>query len=761
MKCNEVFGAAQWVCAGAYAHKTAVVPDPAGAPHFPVLRSRFTAGAQVKKATLRVLGLGFFHCYINGQRVSEDQFLPLNTDFEPRDNYPTQEVLTGHRVYVPEYDVTGLLCAGENVLALHFGGGWYTFNDAGDWADLSDGGDWFTDPTSRFGDPKAIFRLVIEDESGVHEAFSSTADRIGASFVSTYHFTHQENQDYTGWDDACLGGGFDDSSWSFAVPAREPDTDYLFTDCPADRFEPLAPAVCLLREGDTACYDAGKNASQLPVLRITAPAGEKVTVLFSEERTPEGRPIWTGGISENDRRFGWNQSFTVISDGKERIVQPAFTWFGFRYFSVTGAAEVLGTRMTHTAVAVTAEFECDNEDLNWLFKAFVNTQLSNMHAGIPSDCPHIERRGYTGDGQLICHAAMDILDARAFYEKWIADIGDCQDTLTGHVQYTAPYTRCGGGPGGWGCAIVEVPWQFYLHYGDIAPAARLYPQMLRYFDFLEAHSENGLVTSDKAGQWCLGDWCTPIQVALPAPFVNNYFYIRSLQRVIEIAKLTGREADIPMLEERIARRRAAVKAAYFNTWDSNFIGGLQGANAFALDMGVGDGRTLANMVEYYTADGCYDTGIFGTEIVTRVLFERGESELAAKLMTSRKANSYAGMRDAGATTLWEYWPAGNHVRSLNHPMFGAVAACLFDWLLGIQGTPGYTSLRIAPVLPEELQFARGKRVLPAGEVRVAWQKKEGTAEFTVTVPQGVPAVLVYGGAEHPLTAGENRISLPL
>ncbi len=761
MKCSEVFGAAQWVCAGAYAHKTAIVPDPAGVPHFPVLRSRFSAGTAVKKATLRVLGLGFFHCYINGQRVSEEYFLPLNSDFEPRNNYPVDEVLTGHRIYVPEFDVTELVRTGENVLALHFGGGWYTFNDAGDWNRFDDGGDWFTEPTSRFGDPKAIFRLVIEDETGLHEVCSSTADRIGPSFVATYHFTQKENQDYTGWDDACLGAAFDDAAWSFALPAKEPDTDYQFCDCPADCLEALTPAVCLLKKENEACYDAGKNASQLPVLRITAPAGETVTVLFSEECTPEGEPVWNNTEDNNDRRFGWNQSFSVVSDGKERVVMPAFTWFGFRYFKVTGSAEVLGTRMVHTNTAVTAEFECDNEDLNWMFRAFVNTQLSNMHAGIPSDCPHIERRGYTGDGQLICHAAMDILDARAFYHKWIADIGDCQDTLTGHVQYTAPYTRCGGGPGGWGCAIVEVPWQYYLHYGDIEPAARLYPQMLRYFDFLEEHSEGKLVTSDKAGQWCLGDWCTPIQVALPAPFINNYFYIRSLQRTVEIAGLTGHEEDIPMLEARIAERRAAVKAAYFNTWDSNFIGGLQGANAFALDMGVGDDTTLVNMIKYYTADGCYDTGIFGTEVVTRVLFERGEGELAAKLMTARTGNSYAGMRDAGATTLWEYWPEGNAIRSLNHPMFGAVAACLFDWLLGIQGTPGYTALRLAPVLPSCLNFARGKRVLPTGEVCVAWEKKDGMAEFTVTVPENLPAVLAFGGAEHPLHAGENRLCLPL
>ena len=68
---------------------------------------------------------------------------------------------------------------------------------------------------------------------------------------------------------------------------------------------------------------------------------------------------------------------SVVSDGTERLVQPEFTWFGFRYFSVQGGAEVLGTRAVHSNVAVTAEFECDNEDLNWMFRAFINTQLSN------------------------------------------------------------------------------------------------------------------------------------------------------------------------------------------------------------------------------------------------------------------------------------------------------------------------------------------------------------------------------------------------
>ena len=87
-----------------------------------VLRGRFIARA-AKKATLRVLGLGFFHCYINGVRVGEDLFLPLNSEYEPRENFPTNEKLSDFRTYVPEFDVTALLREGENTLTVHFGGG--------------------------------------------------------------------------------------------------------------------------------------------------------------------------------------------------------------------------------------------------------------------------------------------------------------------------------------------------------------------------------------------------------------------------------------------------------------------------------------------------------------------------------------------------------------------------------------------------------------------------------------------------------------
>lgn len=731
---RSMFGQAQWVCAGNYANRNADTLDVGGVPYFPILRSHFSATA-VKKATLRVLGLGFYHCYINGQEISEDRFLPLSTDFEPRENYPRNEKLHGHRVYVPEYDVTELIRKGDNVLALHFGGGWYTFRE------------------NSYGDAKAIFRLVLETENGVEEIVSSCTDKIGDSYVKTYNFTQFENHDYSDFDDASLGLDFDDSAWPNARSAKPLDTEYLFCDCPADREFELLPIAATSVDG---IYDIGRNCANLPILRLTGPKGSKVTVTMTELLMPDGtlRKINGWGV----------QRITFVSDGTGRVVQPMFTWFAYRYMQVEGEAEPIGARVVHTDVDVTASFSCDNVTLNWLFDAFINTQLSNMHAGIPSDCPHLERRGYTGDGQLVCHTGMTVLDSQAFYRKWIDDISDCQDVYSGHVQYTAPYIQSGGGPGGWGCAIVEVPYQYYKHYGDTEPLKAMYDQMLRYFDFLEAHSERDLVTSDVPDAWCLGDWCAPGVDALPDAFVNNYFYIKSMMRVVEIAGLVGREADIPELENRIARRKAALVGAYSNTLLHDFIGGLQGANAYALDIGLGNERTYQNMVKHYEKLGCFDTGIFGTEIVSRVLFERGNADLAVKLLTSETLASFEGMRRNGSTTIWEYWPQEGIYRSYNHPMFGAVVAHLFDYLLGIgqaEGVVGYEKIVIRPQLTEKLNQVSGSRAVPAGKVSVSYEKKEQTVDWVITIPDHLEAVFEFGGEKRQLIPGENRFSTVL
>ncbi|MBR2038455.1 MAG: hypothetical protein IKA09_12145, partial [Lachnospiraceae bacterium] len=421
-----------------------------------------------------------------------------------------------------------------------------------------------------------------------------------------------------------------------------------------------------------------------------------------------------------------------------------------------------------------SHFECDNETLNWIYKTFIHTMLCNLHSGHPSDCPHLERRGYTGDGQLTAHAVFSVLDAEKIYKKWVQDICDGQDLKSGHIQYTAPYIRSGGGPGGWGCAIVEVPYQLYKHFGNIEYLEKYYENMRRYIDYLEAHSEFGLVTSDKEGEWCLGDWCGPNilypdrnitfhnqQVMIPAPMVNTYFMVKSLQQMCEIAKWIGKEEDISEYEEKIALRKRAITATYFNTFDGNFVMNVQGANAYAVDLGLGNEKTYENIVDYYTKLGCFDTGIFATDILVRVLFEHGHAELAVDLLRNDGAQGYEHWRQIGATTFHEYWDS-NRSRSHNHPMFGAPVAYFFEYLLGIKQdkeSAGYNSVTIAPMAVSRFGYMKGSMRVPKGEISVAYEKVGEKVKFDIVIPIGVCAKFKYLEQELDLKEGRNIFTI--
>lgn len=729
MKQEYFFQSAKWVGASQRTVDT-----------FSILRGHFKAD-DFKSATLNVLGLGFFKCYINGKCINPDTFLPLSSDFEPGCD-PEGEVLSAHRMYVPQFDITPFINKGDNVIAIHYGGGWYTFKNR------------------VFGLPKAIYCVTVENSNGIQYYGSDEKCRIGKSYIENYSFDCSETHNYNYYT-CCFDTDFDDSNWECAVLTEKPDTDYFTTDCPADALIEQLTVKEVVKGKNGIVYDCGENTTGYPVMEIDAPAGEEICVYFSEDLSENGNI---------DPEHSQGQVFTVVSDGKKRLVQPEFTWFGFRCFEVVGNAKPEYVKVIHADVPVSSSFECDNETINWIYKTFLHTMHCNMHTGHPSDCPHLERRGYTGDGQLTCHAVLSTMDAKSFYEKWLQDIADGQDVLSGHIQYTAPYLHSGGGPGGWGSAIIEVPYQLYRHYGDSQILRRYYGNMRRYIDFLEAHSEFGLVTSDKAGLWCLGDWCGPVviypdkditshnqQVFLPAPMVNTYFMVKSLNQLCEIARIIGEEQDIPEYKEKAVYRNKVIEAAYFNAFDNNFVMNVQGANVFAVDLGLGNDKTYLNILNYYKKLGNYDTGIFATDILTRILFERGDGELAVKLLTNNGEQGFEHWRQNGATTFHEYWDS-TRSRSHNHPMFGAVVAYLFEYLLGIQqkpGTVGYRSLVIEPRAMDSFNRMSGSMKTPNGTVAVSYEKEADTVKFKILIPEKTTAILRYAGEEFVLNEGEN------
>jgi hypothetical protein len=97
-------------------------------------------------------------------------------------------------------------------------------------------------------------------------------------------------------------------------------------------------------------------------------------------------------------------------------------------------------------------------------------------------------------------------------------------------------------------------------------------------------------------------------------------------------------------------------------------------------------------------------------------------------------------------------------------MFGAPVAYFFEYLLGIrqkEGTVGYTHPELRPLNLAALRHLRGSIETPLGTLGVAYQRTEGEIRFTLTVPEGATASFFWEGKEYPLSAGENRITLPL
>ena len=185
---------------------------------------------------------------------------------------------------------------------------------------------------------------------------------------------------------------------------------------------------------------------------------------------------------------------------------------------------------------------------------------------------------------------------------------------------------------------------------------------------MDAHSENGIVVSEERLGWCLGDWCSPGNKNLiPEPFVNTYFYIRAIKNVIELSKVIGKPTKD--LEARLKKVEKAFLDKYYDKKTSTFAKSLESSDAYGYDLGFGNEKTLKKIVEKYEKLGQFDTGIFGTRILIKILCENGHKDLAFKLLTSEKENTFYNMKKHGATTLWENWD-GAHSHS--HPMFGAV-----------------------------------------------------------------------------------------
>ena len=167
------------------------------------------------------------------------------------------------------------------------------------------------------------------------------------------------------------------------------------------------------------------------------------------------------------------------------VFEPRRTTHGFQYVRVEGhpgdltADDVRGV-VVHTDLRRTGWFACSDERLNRLHEAAVWSFRDNA-CDVPTDCPHRERAGWTGDWQLFVPTAAFLYDVAGFSTQ-VAARRRRRPVARRHGREHQPDARAPragdspiaflNGSAGWGDAAVIVPWELYRAYGDAAGARR-------------------------------------------------------------------------------------------------------------------------------------------------------------------------------------------------------------------------------------------------------------------------------------------------
>jgi len=710
----------------------------------PLFRKAFSIEKKVRKATVYISGLGYYELYLNGTRVGDQVLAPAWSDYDNRNItgllYPFEDRTT-KRVHYITHNVTDLLIQGNNAICVMLGNGFYNQSERTIEGNMS------------YGSPKLIFQLIIAYEDGARESvLSDESWKISAGPILFNNVFYGEVYDarleQTGW--AC--SGFDDSGWNQALPVRPPAGRLISQLCPVDKaISVLHPKSITHVKEDVYVFDFGQNFSGWVRIRAEGPAGTPITLRFAEECGEDGQLDVTSCGGEDQVQ---TDVYVMKGSGGIEQYEPRFTWHGFRYVEVSGFPgkpnlNDLEGIIVHAAVEETGHFECSEPLFNQVQHLYRWSQLSNLHGGVPSDCPHRERLGYTGDGHLTAEAAMFNFDMASFYTKWIEDIRDAQNRDTGFVPHTVPFNGGGGGVA-WGCAYVIMPWLMFRTYGDKGLLEAHYEGMKRWLAYLATRNDHGehLVLFEEPGSWFLGDWCVPGENELPPVLVSSFYYAYVTRIMSQIANVLGNDEDRDLFTEQFGRICSAINKQFLDEDKLIYSIGRQGADVFPFILDCVppalDKEIWSRFLNHHrnNTSGRLDTGIFGTAFLFELLSERGEMALAVDIFLSKGYPGYSYMIEKGATTLWEYWDgAGSH----NHPMFGSVSAWFYKYIAGIRNHPDAVAFGRAVLKPfavNRLSYASASVHTIRGKYAMHWCRKNAAKlRLEITIPSNGSADL--------------------
>jgi alpha-L-rhamnosidase len=706
----------------------------------PLFRKTFTVTNQVKRARLHIVGLGLYAVRMNGTGLDAG-FAPLWTPYY-------------RRVLYDSYSVTEHLQAGENVLSVELGNGWYNPLPMRMW------GRFNLREALDVGRPCLIAKLELEHADGSREILASDLSwkvTDGPVLKNSLYLgeVYDARKEAPGWTLA----GFDDVAWRPATKVDGPIGNLRAREAPPVGLPESWKAVRVTeRVPGTCVVDLGWNFSGRARFRLgEGEAGERITFRYGELLNRNGTVNTMTAVCGQIKRAGMGGpgapaiaepcDVYIRKGGCEESYEPRFTWHGFRYVQVEGLKRMLtvddvAAKRVGSCVKTVSEFACSEPLFKQLHGVCRNTFLSNL-IGVQSDCPARERFGYGADIAATTEAMIFNFDMHAFYAKTLQDFED-EAADDGWFTETAPYVGIadrgfGGrsGPIGWTVAVPVLMRDLYRYYGDSDVVVRHYDACVRYVELVKGKCPDLIVPQ------CIGDH-EALEKASESLTATAHFY-QWVRLVSEFAPVLGEKRDAKKYDALAGEIRAAFQKKFVV---GGKVGqGRQGEQVFGLYHRLVPEADRAAALEILRRDieahgGALTTGIFGTKYLLEVLSTEGLEGLAGQLVARREFPSWGYMLDCGATTLWETWKPSDNTYSQNHPMFGSVEEWFMKHALGItvpEDAVGCDRVVIRPKPVAGLTWAKGEYRSVKGPVKVDWKMPGGKMSLSVELPQGVTA----------------------
>jgi len=740
----------------------------------PYIRKSFELDFCPECANLQITASGFYEVYINGQNITKGFLAPYISN-------PT-EVL-----FYDEYDVSSYLSKGENVIGIILGNGFANqdatncnFNLAGFRAPL------VTSLNMNVSGENKSFHLESDENFKTHPS---------PILYDMYRFgTHYDaRKEISGWCDK----KFDDSSWENVKIAEYPTAKIEKSIAePITKQYELKPVLIEKQEDfnyiesaweerfakNIDCdfahidsgylYDFGYNCAGVCRLKIKGEKGQKV--------------ILRHGETLKDGKFNINTIFTVrkgfeeyinllqtdvyiLKGGQEEIFIPAFTYHGFRYVFVEGITEKQATRdlltyiVFNSNITKRADFKCSNETINKLYEMGIRSDLSNFHY-FPTDCPHREKNGWTGDISFSAEQLSLNFDAVKSFDQWLKMVRYAQKE-NGEIPPIVPDADDWGmgeynGPA-WDSVCVNLPFYTYKYSGDKNILLDNADMIKKYLNYISSmRNENGLVEIG------LGDWAQPyyedVGLLSPKKLTSSVMVYDMAVKSQYIFKKINMLTEAMFAEKLANEMRQALRDNFVDRKTCIAKGNCQTSQVLFLAHKIFAEdemeKAYRHLLKIIGKDGYISCGAIGLLYIFRFLTEMGDEDIAYDLLVSTKEPSYGSMIARGATALCETTIKNGCQESHNHHFLGDILYLFISEFAGLKINPyldDVNEILVEPHLPSKLNFAECEYLTEKGKIRVLTERKEESIYVTLSVPVGVHGVVIVNGKKHLIKAGEN------